>query len=75
MNVPQLFRGGSIASDASPTLLTGDVLVEGGLIVRVGPNLQAPAACEVVDCTGKILLPALFDVHVHAREPGQTHKE
>lgn len=27
------------------------------------------------DMTGKILVPGFFDMHVHFREPGQTHKE
>jgi dihydroorotase len=31
--------------------------------------------CEVIDCTGRILMPAMFDIHVHAREPGQEDKE
>jgi dihydroorotase len=51
------------------------VLVEDGKIKRVGASVDSPAGCEVIDCKGKVILPALFDVHVHAREPGQTHKE
>jgi dihydroorotase len=27
------------------------------------------------DMSGKIIVPGLFDMHVHFREPGQTHKE
>lgn len=27
------------------------------------------------DLAGKIIVPGLFDMHVHFREPGQTHKE
>jgi dihydroorotase len=75
MSAVRLFQGAEIASDSSAKLTRGDVLVEDGRITRVGAGLKAPAACEVIDCKGKIILPALFDVHVHAREPGQTHKE
>ena len=75
MSASRLFQGGEIASDASAKLTRADVLVENGRITRVAPDLKAPAGCEVVDCKGKVILPALFDVHVHAREPGQTHKE
>ena len=71
----RLFRGGEIASEDSPFLQTADVLVEGGRIARVGTNLEAPAGAEIVDCAGCVLMPAMFDVHVHAREPGQEHKE
>ncbi|MCE9520173.1 MAG: dihydroorotase [Verrucomicrobia bacterium] len=75
MSKQKLFKGGDIASEESAKLQRCDVLVEGGRITRVAPNFTAPPDCQVIDCTGKIILPALFDVHVHAREPGQEQKE
>lgn len=41
-----------------------DVLVENGIIVLVGKNLPADGA-EIIDCTGKYLMPGLFDAHAH----------
>lgn len=70
----RLYRNGQIASEDSPNLTAADVLVEGDRIMAVGANLPADGA-EVIDCTGRILLPALFDIHVHAREPGRDDKE
>jgi dihydroorotase len=75
MSVARLFQAGEIAADTSAKLTRADVLVEDGRITRVAPSLKAPSGCEVIDCKGRVILPALFDVHVHAREPGQTHKE
>jgi dihydroorotase len=75
MSTLRLFKGGEIAAETSAKLQSADLLVEDGKIKRVAVSIDAPAGCEVVDCKGKIILPALFDVHVHAREPGQTHKE
>ena len=46
-----------------------DVLVEGDKIAAVGENLTCDAA-EVIDLTGKYLVPGLVDMHVHLREPG-----
>lgn len=71
----RLFKGGKIASEDSAKLLKADVLVENDRIIQIASNIAATPDCAVVDCTGKILLPALFDVHVHAREPGQEQKE
>ena len=30
---------------------------------------------EQYDLAGKIVTPGFFDMHVHFREPGQTHEE
>ncbi len=52
-----------------------DVFVDNGIIEEVGQKLSAPSDARVIDGKGKLLMPAMFDTHVHFREPGQTHKE
>jgi len=54
--------------------ITTDVLIENGTISDVGSELGA-AADQVIDGTDLVLMPPLFDMHVHFRDPGQTHKE
>lgn len=71
----RLYRNAQIASEDSPQLQTADVLVEGGQIIGVAAGISGVENAEVIDCTGRILLPGLFDIHVHAREPGQEDKE
>lgn len=71
----RLYRNAQIASEDSPILKNADVLVEGDRIIGVAPNITDAVDAEVIDCTGRILLPSLFDIHVHAREPGQEDKE
>jgi dihydroorotase len=71
----RLYRHGHIASEESSQLLRADVLVEGDRIIGVAPEITGIEGTEVIDCTGRILLPALFDAHVHGREPGQENKE
>lgn len=71
----RLYRHAQIASEDSPRLQTADVLVEAGRIIGVAPNISGVDGVEVIDCGGRILLPSLFDIHVHAREPGQEEKE
>ena len=50
-----------------------DVRVDGETIDAVGEGLDADD--EVIDATGKRLLPGMIDAHVHFREPGYLHKE
>ena len=42
-----------------------DVLVCGGKIDGIGPDLAAPAGCEVVDLKGLSLVPGFIDLHTH----------
>ena len=51
-----------------------DVLIDGDRIAEVGENLDV-ADAEVLDLSGKYLVPGLVDMHVHLREPGFEHKE
>ncbi|MBZ0304380.1 MAG: amidohydrolase family protein, partial [Anaerolineae bacterium] len=57
-----LFKNGTIitASDR----IQADVLVEGETVSIIGRDLD-PAGHEVVDCTGKFLMPGGIDVHTH----------
>ena len=68
------FQGGQVASEDGP-LVNADLLVEDGVIKAVGESLEVPEGARVVDATGKVIAPAMFDAHVHFREPGQEHKE
>lgn len=53
-----------------------DVLVEGKKVMKIADNIEAAGAeAEVLDATGLVVAPGLVDIHVHFREPGQTHKE
>ena len=56
------------------TDMTTDVLISGGKISKLGNNISAEAD-KVIDGTGLVLMPSLFDMHVHFRDPGLTHKE
>ena len=57
-----LIKGGAVMSmDASVgDFATGDVLIEGGKIVAIGPNLDASDAI-VIDAAGKIVMPSFID--------------
>ncbi|MCL5677447.1 MAG: amidohydrolase, partial [Firmicutes bacterium] len=42
----------------------GTILVEGGKIVAVGPNVKVPAGSEVIDASGRIVTPGLIDAQL-----------
>lgn len=44
----------------------GEVLVTGDRIAAVGPRVDAPAATEVIDAQGRVLMPGFVDCHTHA---------
>ena len=69
-----LIRGARIVDPANGVDRTGDLLVRGGKIAAVGDGLRA-AADLVLEAEGLCALPGLVDMHVHLRDPGQTHKE
>lgn len=53
-----------------------DVLVDEDKIRALAlPTADYPAGAEVIDATGKLVIPGMVDPHVHTREPGYTHKE
>lgn len=52
-----------------------DVVVCDGKIVQIAPEVAVAEGDEVVDCTGKIVVSGLVDLHVHLREPGFEAKE
>lgn len=53
------------------------ILIRNGIIEKIFRD-QVPAStlaqCEVIDASGKYLLPGVIDDQVHFREPGLTHK-
>lgn len=72
MNQSILFKNVRIVDAENDTV--GDVLVKDGVIAEVG-NVSETAD-RVIEGNGKlVVMPSLFDMHVHFRDPGFTHKE
>ncbi len=69
-----VIKNGRIMDPKSQMDQVADVLIEGNKIVKIAPNIPIDKA-QVIDATGLVVAPGLVDIHVHFREPGQTHKE
>ena len=67
-------RGARVLDPSSGMDGTADVRIDGDRITAVGHGLSADG-CTVLEATGLCCAPGLVDMHVHFREPGQTHKE
>ena len=55
------------------TLVTADVMIQGDRIVKLAKLIDDSEA-EIIDLSGKFLMPGVIDDQVHFREPGLTHK-
>lgn len=68
-----LIKNATVVSPADGINEQLDILVSNGVIAQLGKDLSAD--CTVIDAEGLYAIPGLVDMHVHLRDPGQTHKE
>lgn len=69
-----LLKNGYVVDTANDFEGAADILINNGKIVCCGNDITEKAD-RVIDCTGKTVIPGICDMHVHFRDPGQTHKE
>ena len=55
-------------------IFTSDLLVKNGRIEKIATDISVDFQVEVIDASGKYLMPGIIDDQVHFREPGLTHK-
>lgn len=55
-------------------IIESDVLIENDLISKIGKSISEENIDQIIDATGKYLLPGIIDDQVHFREPGLTWK-
>ena len=72
MSYSQLIKNATIVNEGKT--FVGSVLIEGELIKAVYEGIVEVEANEVIDATGKLLIPGVIDDQVHFRDPGLTHK-
>lgn len=74
-----LIKGGRVVDPANSVDDVLDILVSEGKIKAVGKGLdetvEGNKEVEVLDASGKIVMPGFIDMHVHLREPGFEQKE
>lgn len=67
-----LIKGATIVNEGKQEVL--DLLIEDGLIAKIGNNIQVDGSINEINADGLFLIPGIIDDQVHFREPGLTHK-
>jgi dihydroorotase len=75
-----VFKNARVVDPAGGIDALMDLLVRDGKVAEMGPELAQAAGkyspgARLIDCTGKLLVPGLIDMHCHLREPGYEYKE
>ena len=73
-----LIKNGRILDPDTKMDQIAELWLEDGQILAVGEELEKKVKDtpeRVVDAKGCYVMPGLIDMHVHLRDPGQTHKE
>jgi dihydroorotase len=75
-DAPRLWlKGARLVDPAEKLDGEGDILLFDGKVADIGKVEIAEFGGEVVDMRGKIVMPGLFDMHAHFREPGREDAE
>ena len=72
-----LITGGRIVDPAQALDAKRDLRIVDGVIAEIAEHIDVTAYpdAEIFDASNMIVAPGFIDMHVHLREPGQTHKE
>ena len=69
-----LIRGGRVIDPSRGLDGVRDIAIDGGIIRAISEHVEERGH-EIIDATNCVVAPGFIDMHVHLREPGQTHKE
>lgn len=62
-----LVKGGTVVN--ADYTQAADVLIEGGKVIAVGRDLEAPSGAEIIDAGGAYVMPGGIDPHTHMELP------
>lgn len=74
MSQALLLKQVRIVSETETATNPVDVLIEDGRYAKIAESIEAGDA-RVIEGRGRLLMPSMFDAHVHFREPGGEAKE
>ncbi len=63
---PTLIKNATVLTVTKGRFENTDILIQNGKIAQIGKNLTAPAGAQVIDATGKYVMPGIIDPHSHS---------
>ena len=60
-----VIKNATVLTVTKGTLQSTDILIENGKITRIGQNITPPRGAQVLDATGKYVMPGIIDAHSH----------
>ena len=60
-----IIQNATILTVSNGTIENGSVLIRDGKIAEVGQNISVPRGANIVDGTGKFVMPGIIDAHSH----------
>ena len=54
-----------ITMEGDEVIKKGTILVDGNIIKEIGTRVRVPQNAKVIDCSGKVIMPGIIDVHGH----------
>jgi N-acetylglucosamine-6-phosphate deacetylase len=64
-----------IPMDKERVLANQTVLVKNGVIAEIGKNVKIPKDAQIIDGSGKYLIPGLVDMHTHLLSDGDDYPD
>ena len=71
--VDMVIKGGTVVR--SDGLFEAAIAIKDGSIVGILESDHLPEAAQVIDATGRVVMPGIIDTHVHMRIPGKEERE
>ena len=72
MNKTTLIKNAKLINEGE--IFQADLLIEGEYIKTIDRSQSLTDADQIIDASGKYLIPGMIDDQVHFRDPGLTHK-
>ncbi len=68
-----ILRGGLLVDPGNHIMDEMDLIIEGGRIIEIGPDLKPEKGDRIIDCSEMEIWPGLIDMHLHVSDLFEIH--